>query len=284
MDQAIRRRFFAEEIQAIANLSTPSLIEALASIPREAFLRKGPWLIVGEADLMKGPRPTADADPRHVYHNVSVAIDASRMLFNGQPGIVSMSIDALGLEPGQRVLHIGAGLGYYTAILAHCVGESGRVLAIEADPGLAGEAASNLSSLRHVEVQQGDASEWPAEAFDAVLFSAGVTHIREAWLDRLAPRGRIVLPVTASFGPPSNISKGILVRIADAGTREAYDARVVSVIAIYSAVGLRDDTMNGKVAEAFKRMPFPPLRRLRRDPHEVEPSCWLHGDTGCLST
>ena len=134
-DLAAQRRFYAEEIQAVANLTSSGVVEALATVARERFLPDGPWTIRSEADLQAPPRLTPDADPRHVYHNLAVAIDAPRMLFNGAPSVVAMAIDALQLSAGNRVLHIGTGLGYYTALMAHCVGPSGRVVGIEVDPG-----------------------------------------------------------------------------------------------------------------------------------------------------
>ena len=62
-------------------------------------------------------------------------------------------IDALELGRGARVLHVGCGLGYYTAVMAHCTGPAGRVLAFEADEALAGAARRNLASMSWVEVR-----------------------------------------------------------------------------------------------------------------------------------
>lgn len=152
MDVRLRRRFFADEVAAVANLKTPQLVEALASLPREKFLRPGPWLVRGEADF-GGARTTADSEAQHVYHNYSIAIDAPRQLFNGAPGIVAASIDALTLTRGNRVLHVGAGLGYYSGLMAHVVGERGRVVAVEVDAALASEARANLASLPWVDVR-----------------------------------------------------------------------------------------------------------------------------------
>src|SRR5260221_1021369 len=136
MDLALRRRFFAEEIEAVAKLRSPALVDALASVPREQFLPPGPWSVLSEADFGAGPmktRLTIDADPARVNHNIGVAIDAERQLFNGQPATLAAWIDALDLARGARVLHVGCGLGYYTAVIAHCAGANGRVLALEAD-------------------------------------------------------------------------------------------------------------------------------------------------------
>src|SRR5258706_979640 len=84
-----------------------------------------------------GPRATPDADPGRVYHNIAVAIDPARQLFNGQPGTLAVWLDMLGLAPGGRVLHFGSGLGYYTAVIAQAVGASGGVLAFAMASALA---------------------------------------------------------------------------------------------------------------------------------------------------
>src|SRR6185503_17380813 len=134
---------------AAARLTTPGLQDAFAAIPREAFLPPGPWLVVGEGQK---PQQTPDADPRQVYENVSVAIDPARQLFNGAPAFLARMIDKLALRPGLRVLHIGAGLGYYSAVIAHLVGPTGTAVATEIDEALAGAARSNLAAMPWVTV------------------------------------------------------------------------------------------------------------------------------------
>lgn len=116
------RRFFAQEIQMASNLRTSELVDALATVPREKFLPPGPWVVRGDADMMAPLRKTPSDDPRFIYHNIAVGIDPARMLFNGAPGMVASAIDALGLKRGSRVMHVGAGAGYYTAVIAETVG------------------------------------------------------------------------------------------------------------------------------------------------------------------
>jgi protein-L-isoaspartate(D-aspartate) O-methyltransferase len=289
IDLAQYRRFFAEEIEAVAKLQTPALVEALATVPRERFLRPGPWTVLADSDFMAGTasrtRTTADADPRRVYHNIVVAIDPSRQLFNGQPGTLTVWIDALGLAPGARVLHIGSGLGYYTAILAQAAGASGRVVAYEVDGTLASEARQNLAFMPWVDVRHGDASQPLGETFDAVLVNAGVTHPLEGWLDALAPGGRIVVPLTGTMGAMgTHIGKGLVWLL----TKQDGDfaARVLGMAAIYSALGIRDEGLNEKLGRAMMAGPaaWPTVTRLRRDAHEPSPSCWLHADRWCLSS
>jgi protein-L-isoaspartate(D-aspartate) O-methyltransferase len=285
MDLDLRRRFFAEEIEAVAGLKSAAVVDALASIPRERFLRPGPWTIRSEADFGSLPRQTPDADSRHVYHNYVVGIDPARQLFNGQPSLLAMAIDSLGLRTGSRVLHVGAGLGYYTAILGHVVGPAGRVVAIEVDGDLAQEAGRNLASMPWVDVRQGDASDPLKEMFDGVLINAGVTHLRREWVEALASEGRMVVPLTAAMpAMGATIGKGLLVHLTRTSDPLGLDARVISFVAIYSAVGLRDDGMNEKLGKALAAMPFPRLKRLRLDSHEPESGCWLHVEGCCLAT
>ncbi len=281
-DLVQRRRFYAEELEAVCHLRSPALVEAFATVPREHFVPPGPWLTRGEAGLGAALRRTPDADPRHLYHNVAVAIDATRDLFNGAPSVVARGIDALDLRAGDRVLHVGCGVGYYSAIMARCVGPRGAVVAVEIDEALAGEARTRLRAFDNVEVTRGDGRERYAEGFDAILVNVGVTHPLEAWLAALKPRGRLVLPLTCATGP--NLGKGLVVRLAETGARDALDARVVTMVAIYSAAAIRDPAMNDHLGRALARNPWPPLRRLRLDAHDAAPACWLHADRFCLST
>jgi protein-L-isoaspartate(D-aspartate) O-methyltransferase len=277
-----RRRFFAEEIQAICNLQTAVLVEALATVPRERFLPSGPWLIRSESDFGGPSRQTPDGDPRHVYHNLAIAIDASRQLFNGAPGLLALCIDRLALRPGQHVLHVGCGLGYYSALIAHCVGPAGRVVAIDVDQALAAAARTNLKPFAWVDVRPGDGTDLAGESFDAILVNAGVTHPHEAWLDALRPDGRLMLPLTCTMAAMGPIGKGIFLGLSRRG--DVFEAQTVTMVAIYSALGIRDPDLNAQLGKAFARAPFPGIKRLRRDDHEASARCWFHTGRFCLST
>ncbi|HWF84244.1 MAG TPA: methyltransferase domain-containing protein [Vicinamibacterales bacterium] len=295
MDPHLRRLFFAEELEAVCRLRSPALVDAFATIPRERFLRPGPWTVLAEADYSGGAtggasgagaptRLTPDDDPARVYHNIAVAIDPSRQLFNGQPGTLAVFIDALTLTPGARVLHVGCGLGYYTAVMAHCVGSSGRIVAFEVDATLAAEARQNLASTPWVEVHHQDASQPLSEPFDAILVNAGMTHPLDTWLDALAPGGRMVLPLTATMpAMGSTIGKGLVFALTQTTGRECA-ARVLSVVAIYSAEALRDEGLNATIGTALMAGPMKwnGITRLRRDAHQPAESCWLHGPTFCF--
>jgi len=251
-------------------------------VPREKFLPPGPWMLKSEADVGGPPRPTPDADPRRVNHNLAVSIDPTRLLFNGAPGLVSMLIDTLGLQAGDRVAHIGCGLGYYTALIAAVVGSTGRVVALEVDEALAVGARVNLASTPGVEVVHGDASGALGEFFDAILVNAGVTHPLDTWLDALAPGGRMILPITVSMPAMGPIGKGPTVLLTRQADTTSFDARAVTFVAIYTALGLRNESLNEAIGRALQRNPSPRLRRLRRDAHEPSAECWLHSDRFCL--
>src|SRR5215471_89658 len=141
LDEA--RRFYAEEIRAVSEIQCDALIDAVAKVPREAFLGPGPWPVMRPirtpADGVSY-RTSPDADPRHIYHNVLVGLDVSRELNNGQPSANIGWIDSLQPRAGLRALHVGSGVGYYTAIIAEDVGPVGSVVAYEIDAGLAERA------------------------------------------------------------------------------------------------------------------------------------------------
>jgi protein-L-isoaspartate(D-aspartate) O-methyltransferase len=112
------RSFYAQEVRFAANLSTPGLVEAFAKVPREKFLGPGPWQIgspEGRAMAAAGlaqPSYVAVDDPRDVYHNVVVSLDRAKDINNGQPSALARWIDALALKSGERVYHLGCGVGY----------------------------------------------------------------------------------------------------------------------------------------------------------------------------
>ena len=276
---AARRRRFAEEIGTAAGLPA-ALVDAFAAVPRERFLDAGPWIVRGERD--SGPRTTPDADPAHVYANQSIAIDAARHLFNGLPSFLGMSIAALELQPGQHVLHVGSGLGYYTAVMGELVRPGGSVLALEVDSDLAERAQSLVLPGSPVDVRRGNGTGPFERAFDAILVNAGVTHPLTAWLDALVPDGRMVVPLTAPMPMMgATIGKGLQVLLTGDGDGECR-ARVLSYVAIYSALELRDSALEAQLTASMLRAPSPSFTRLTRQAHARTEACFLHTPEWCL--
>ena len=113
-----------------------------------------------------------------------------------QPLVVASMLEALCLEGGERVLDVGSGSGYTTALLCELCAE---VCAIEIDPELVESSRSTLCSLgcENFEVREGVGwAGWPeGEEFDAVLISAAAPKVPAALMDSLAPGGRLVAPI-----------------------------------------------------------------------------------------
>ncbi|MBL4727684.1 MAG: methyltransferase domain-containing protein [Rhizobiaceae bacterium] len=191
------RRWFAEDIKEAAPVvHNNKIVDAFSTVPREDYLGNGPWnihsrLSIGRAHI------SASSDPRHLYHDVLVSIIEASGINNGMPSLWAMVFDNLNIKPGATVLQIGAGVGYYTAILAELVTDKGRVIAYEVEEDLAKRAQNNLRHYPHVDVIFGDATQMEElPDFDVIIACAGVTHVPERWLEKLSDGGQMVLPLT----------------------------------------------------------------------------------------
>jgi protein-L-isoaspartate(D-aspartate) O-methyltransferase len=282
------RLFYADEIRIAARLDSAALVAAFARVPRERFMGPAPWQIASPdmASMvwmgLTGEAYLSTDNPRDLYHNVLVALDPNRHLNNGQPSALARWIDVLELQPGDRVYHLGCGVGYYTAIMAEVVGAGGRVAASEVDAGLAARAQQNLAAYPNVSVHLGDGAAFDPGQCDAIFINAGVTHPHPLWLERLSHRGRLILPLTAASGSGNGGGAGIVAKI----TREenGFSLRVVSLVGIYSCTSVRDSEMNAALAKALATKAFSKLKSVRTDPHQQDETCVAHRADVCLST
>jgi len=274
------RRWLAEDLRVSCHVTSRAVVEAFATVPRERFLGPGPWTMRGFFE--GGPYSPDGDDPALVYHNVSIAIDASRDLYNGQPGLVARWLEDLAIPKGARVVHVGSGTGYYSAILGQLVGPSGRVWAVDVDRSLVDRARANVADWPWIEVVHGDGrTGLPARA-DVVLVHAGATHVLDEWLDAMADGGRLLVPLTGAMpAMGATLGKGMMLRVTRTGP--GWTARVSSMVAIYSFVGGRDDAMNAALGQAMMTGALLRATRLRRDSHAPGAECVLHGATCCLS-
>jgi protein-L-isoaspartate(D-aspartate) O-methyltransferase len=278
------RRDFANRIAALAQLKSADLVEALANVPREDFVGPGPWKVM-RPPFTSGYVETADADPSHLYDTVVVALDATRYLNNGEPSGLTAWLDALDVGRGIRFLHIGCGAGYYTAVVAHAASSRGAVLALEADRALADIAQHNLAAYVNVEVRCDTGPKATDGQFDAVFVNAGATEILPSWLDRLAERGRLLVPLTTTRSilgvGGTQIGLGHMLRVE----RRAglYPARFISPVGIFHCVGARTERGEQILLNAYQRGDLNAVQSLRRDGHDEQPTCWLHGSSFCLS-
>lgn len=281
-DLANIRQYYAEEMRAVSNIQSAALVTAFAKVRREHFLGRGPWQI-WHADHVSGNGTyslTIDDNPKHLYHNIVVAIDASRSLNNGQPSGLAVWIDSLDLRESEHVVHIGCGVGYYTAIIAEVVGPSGHVTALEVDPEISSRARRNLEYLPNVEVLNCSGAEYTPEPSDAIFVNAGATHPRAAWLDRLRPGGRLLLPLTFA-SEPTAIGTGFMLKIKNEA--EGYSARPTSPVSIYSCAGVRDAEFNQRLRDLLMRNTWRTIQSVRKEPHEPTDGCLLHGSELCIS-
>jgi protein-L-isoaspartate(D-aspartate) O-methyltransferase len=278
---AAARQSYAEELRFTAPIRDAAVVKAFATVPREHFFGPGPWRILSPMSPAKY-WTTDNADPRHTYHDVLVAIDETRRLNTGQPSLWACLYDQLGLTQGSHVVHVGAGTGYYSAVLAEIVGSTGQVTAIEIDPSLAARARENLGSAwPHARVIAADGFGFrPGQPADAVIVNAGVTHLSRAWLDSLAAEGgRLLVPFTnaESWG-------GFLLITRHAGETRHYPARFVHHVGIIPCIGGRDPEAESRLKKALAKAPLTAVQSLRRAPEEPDASCWLAGDGWWLST
>lgn len=242
-DLAAARSRYVAMIAKRERISSKRLLEALATVPREDFLARGPWRVKSEA--AHSYRLTPDADPVHLYDNVLVAIDARRKLDTGLPSLWAHFIDLLEVKEKNRVVQIGCGLGYFSAVLSKMVGSRGSVHAIECDERLAARAASYLRAYDNVEVVHGDGCQDTGEPAHAIIVHAGFSHPHPLWLRSLRPRGRLLVPLT------QRDREGAALKI----TRRAkgFEAEAVQQIRIFPGQGRGVTALDDRVADWWQR-------------------------------
>lgn len=167
VDQQLRQRGISDE----------RLLAAMAKVPRHEFVSPQNW-------------PEAYAD-----HPIPIAEQQT----TSQPYMIAAMVQAAGIKPEDRVLEIGAGSGYQTAVLAEL---ASQVFAVERYASLTEAARTTLERLgyRNAKVVTGDGSLGFPEAapYDAIIVSAAAPRIPPALVEQLAAGGRLVVPVGES--------------------------------------------------------------------------------------
>lgn len=269
------RRAYASDIMRKAGVTSPRLEAAYASVSREAFLGPPPWSLIS----LRGVEITHD--PARLYADVLVALKPERGLNNGEPSGHALWIASADPGPGEHVVHVGAGTGYYTAILSEMVGRRGRVTAVEFESDLAEKAARNLASWPQARVLNGDGTRPIFDMADVIYVNAAASHPAAAWLDGLTEGGRLVAPLTADSGGWTT-SSGAVFRFTRRG--ETYEAAFVSPTAFYPCEGGREPAQAEALAQAFARGGANSVKRLVRSDAGDAPDVWLHTPTWSLLT
>jgi protein-L-isoaspartate(D-aspartate) O-methyltransferase len=265
------RRFYARLVASNAGVNDPRIIDAFACVARERFVGSGPWQI----RTANGYLSTETDDPAVLYQDILVGLVPLKGIHNGEPSLHAKCLAAVAPQSGDTVIHIGAGSGYYTAMLAHLVGAAGRVHAFEIEPELARRARQNLADWCCVhELSAVDTRLLPSA--DVIYVSAGVTHVPPHWLDALKPRGRLLLPLTPTHG----LGCMLLIRGRDGMT---YPARAISPAAFIPCVGANDEGESLRLATAFHTRSPDVVRSLRRGV-QADETAWYAGEGWWLST
>lgn len=271
------RKFFADLLNATVGSRNERLVTALASTPRERFLGPGPWKIFVGGQYITTPTD----DPAFLYQDVVVALQEKDRINNGQPMLHTVCLATLDPQAGESVIHVGAGTGYYTALLAQLTVPSGKVHAYEIEPALAERAATNLADMANVTVYSRSGAEAPLPACNIIYVNAGATSPLDIWLDALLPGGRLLFPLTPD-GPGGTPGAGGMLLVTRTAA-DKFDARFIMPVMFIPCMGARDEETALKLAEAFKRGDMKNVRTLRRN-SPPDDTCWCAGNGWWLST
>jgi protein-L-isoaspartate(D-aspartate) O-methyltransferase len=265
------RRAYAQELVRDLGPGHERLRDAFADTPRERFLGPPPW------PLLRGgfTRQWTD-DPREVYQDVLVGLDVELGINNGQPSLHARCLAACDPQPGETALHVGAGTGYYSAILAHLVGAQGRVIAYEIEAHLAERAAASLAPLAQASVRATSGAESPLPACDVIYVSAGASHPVAAWLDAMRIGARLMFPLTADDG-------GGCMLLVTRRSERSYAARASMRVSFIACIGARDAQQSHALRQAFAARSEHGIRSLRRD-DSPDASVWVAGPGWWLSS
>ena len=162
-------------------LYSPQIIEAFQAIDRRYFV--------------------SDTFSAHIYVDAPLPIGENQTI--SQPSTVAFMLEHLSPHKGEKILDIGTGSGWATALLCHIAGEKGSVRGVERVDFLVEQGSKNLSQFHfgdHCSIQKaGDRLGIPGEKFDRILVSASAQEIPDELFGQLETGGILVIPVRNSI-------------------------------------------------------------------------------------
>jgi protein-L-isoaspartate(D-aspartate) O-methyltransferase len=175
------RQAMVDRLKNLGVIQTEPVEEAFQAIPRHLF--------VPEVEVQKA------------YTDIYIVTreqNGQAISSSSAPSIMAIMLEMFDLQPGQRILEIGAGTGYNAALMAHIVGETGRVVTIDIDEDIVQDARAHLQTagIENVEAICADGSlGWVEGApYDRVILTVSAADVAPAWREQLNPGGRLVLP------------------------------------------------------------------------------------------
>jgi protein-L-isoaspartate(D-aspartate) O-methyltransferase len=181
-DDAALREALVDGLLAERHLTQPRVAEAFRAVPRHLFL--------------------PGMDLAVVYQDEAIAIkvtDGRWISSSSQPAIMAIMLEQLDLQPGQRVLEVGAGSGFNAALIAYLVGDASLVTAVDIDDDLVEQAHANLEAAGCGDVGVVCADGWegyrPHAPYDRVVLTVGAWDISPAWVEQLREGGILLLPL-----------------------------------------------------------------------------------------
>jgi len=283
MNLAEVRRVFARQMLSVADATEDKRLEdAFANVPREKFLGPAPWHILSHWSL----DAFVDQEPSLIYQDVVIAIDEERGVNNGSPSLHARWIHLVAPREGDTVAHIGAGNGYYSAILSELVGPSGHIIAVEYNAKSADQARKNLSDRKNVEVVHGNGFLWPKDKADIVYVNFASPRPAIPWIENLKDGGRLIFPL--GVPPVTRIGGLNLNAIAFLVTRigKSYTAEAVAAVTFVFAEGLdpapKDREFKALQKSLTKGGAGDVKSLIWRDPVD-EKRCWYVGPDWALS-
>ena len=173
---------YVEDLKIKGHIQSPEVEAAFRAVPRRLFL--------------------PDVPLERVYSDEAILtkrLDGKVVSSSSQPSMMTIMLEQLGLQPGHRVLEIGAGSGYNAGLMAHIVGGSGQVTTIDIDEDLVEGARNGLraAGLDAVTVVCQDGGfGYPDHApYDRIILTVGAWDIAPAWREQLKSGGRLLLPL-----------------------------------------------------------------------------------------